>query len=265
MRFEATSRRPASRLCGAVLTALTLLAPGLAEAQSDKDVETARAAFVEASRLADQGHWAEARERYMLSLRLKRAPITFYSLGVVDKELGRLVEARESFRTFLDEPSTPATKGFEEPARQALSEIDARLAAERLAESGKAPLPESPSVPVAAPATVPVAAPATAPVAAPDRTLPFALIGTGSALFLGGTVTGLIGLAEAGNATSMTGADAASARTKGVIGDIVGGIGLATVGAGVIVLLLQKRPEPVNVASVRPWFAGTSAGVSMRF
>lgn len=261
MKLEATRRRPAPRLCGAVLAALTLLAPGLAEAQSDKDVETARAVFVEASMLAEQGRWAEARERYLLSLRLKRAAITFYSLGVVDRELGRLVDARESFRAFLDEPSAPGTKGFEEPARQALAEIDAQLAAERRAESNMA----SPSVPVAPSPSVPVALSPSVPVAAPDRTLPLALIGGGTALFVGGAVTGFIGLAEAGDATSTNGPDATSARTKGVIGDIVGGIGLATAGAGIIVLLLQKRPEPVNVASVRPWFAGTSAGVWMRF
>ena len=91
------------------------------------------------------------------------------------------------------------------------------------------------------------------------------MIGVGSALLVGGVATGLIGLAEAGNATSRTGPDAESARTKGVIGDVLGGIGLATAGAGIVVLLLQKRPEPAKTASVHPWFAGTGAGVWMRF
>lgn len=257
VRLSAAARRHALGLCGAVLTAAILLAPCLAEAQSDKDVETARAVFVEGSTLAEQFRWEEARLRYLLSLRLKRAAITFYCLGVVDKEVGRLVEARESFLAFLDEPSAPATKGFEDPARAAVVEIDSRLAAARLAESSTAPLPEPP--------TVPVAAAPLAPDTAPDRTLPFALMGSGGAVFIAGVVTGLIGLSQAGNATSSMGPDAESARTKGVVGDVLGGIGLATIGAGVIVLLLQKRPEPAKAAAVRPWIGGTSAGVWVRF
>ncbi len=249
----------------ALIVALTVVAPRLAEAQSAMDVETARAMFVEASRLADQGRWEEARVRYTLSLRLRPAAITFYSLGVVDRELGRLVEARESFRAFLDAPSADATQSFQEPARRALVEIDSRLAAARLAESTPPAPPASATVPVTAPATVPVATSATVPVAGPDRTVPFALIGSGGALFVAGAVTGLLGLSQAGNATSTTGPDAESARTKGVVGDVLGGVGLATIGAGVVVLLLQKHPQPAKAAAVRPWIGGTSAGVSIRF
>jgi hypothetical protein len=274
--FAAPSRRSAARLLGLVLTALTLLAAGRADAQGDKDVATARAVFVEASKLAEQGRWEEARLRYLLALRLRRAAITFYSLGVVDKELGRLVEARESFRAFLDEPSTSATKGFEEPARQALAEIDSSLAAARAAESTQAPGPAPSTVPVgdpppapvvaaAPPPLVPVAPPPSVPVAGPDRTVPFALIGGGTALFIAGVVTGLVGLTQAGNAPGTMGPEAEAARTKGFIGDALGGVGLVTAGAGVIVLLLQKRPEPAKAASVRPWIGGTSAGVVVRF
>ena len=265
LRFESATRRSATRLCCLVLTALMLLSPRHAGAQSAKDVETARAMFVEASRLADEGRWEEARVRYQLSLRLKRAAITFYSLGVVDKELGRLVEARESFRAFLDEPSTAGTKGFEEPARQALAEIDKSLAAARLAEANTAPPPAPPTEPVAAPPTESVAVPPSVPVAAPSRTVPFALIGAGSAVFVAGVVTGLVGLSEAGNASSATGPDAESARTKGFVGDLVGGVGLAAAGAGVIVLLLQKHPQPAKAASVRPWISGATAGVQVSF
>lgn len=265
--LAAASRRSAPRLCGVMLTALALLATGRAEAQSDKDVETARAMFVEASKLAEQGRWEEARVRYLLALRLRRAAITFYSLGVVDKELGRLVEAQESFRAFLDEPSAPATKDFEEPARKALAEIESSLAAARIAEANTT-LPPAPStVPVAAasPPTVPVADLPLVPVAGPDRTLPFALIGGGAALFVAGVVTGLVGFSEAGKAPSAMSPDAESARIKGFVGDALGGVGLAAAGAGVLVLLLQKHPEPAKAASVRPWIGGTSAGVSFRF
>jgi tetratricopeptide (TPR) repeat protein len=261
VRRETASLRTARRLSGAILAALLSLPAGLARAQSDKDVETARALFVEASTLADQGRFADARDRYQLSLRLRRAAITLYSLGVVDRELGRLVEAQESFRAFLAEPSAPGTQGYEEPARKALAEIDGKLAAARLADATTAPPAAGATAPLA---SGPVPAPL-APVARLDRTIPFALIGGGGALFVVGLVTGLVGLAQAGNAGSPTDAVAESARTKGFIGDFMAGAGLAAAGAGVVVLLVQKSPEPAKAASVRPWIAGTRAGVTIQF
>jgi tetratricopeptide (TPR) repeat protein len=243
---ESACRRAAPRLSAALLAALTLLLPGLARAQSEKDVETARAVFVEASKLAEQGRFADARDRYLLSLRLRRAAITFYSLGVVDKELGRLAEARESFRDFLAEPSAPATREYEEPARKALAEIEIKLAAEHPGESTSLYGPVDPS-------------------AAPGRTLPFVLLGAGGAVFAAGLVTGIVGLSEARNATTSTGPDADAARTKALVGDVLGGVGLAAMGAGVIVLLLQKSHAPAKASSVIPWIGGTSAGVTVRF
>jgi hypothetical protein len=267
VRFETACLRTAPRLWSAVVAALLIFPSGVARAQADKDVETARALFVEASALADQGRFADARERYMLSLHLRRAAITFYSLGVVDRELGRLVEAQESFRAFLAEPSAPATKGYEEPARQALAEIDSKLAAARLADAVAASPGPAATAPVAGTSS-PVIAPAPpgeGPLAAPSHTIPFTLIGAGSAVFAVGVVTGLVGLAQAGNATSPTDSVAESARTKGFIGDVLGGAGLAAAGAGILVLLFQKSPEPAKAASVRPWIAGTRVGVSIQF
>ncbi len=280
MSLESACLRGVPRLAGPLLAVLTLLSPGVARAQGDKDLETARAVFIEASRLAEQGRWDEARERYRLSLRLRPAAITFYSLGVVDREIGRLVEAREAFQAFLAQPSAPATVGYEAPARAAVAAIDSALATSHQADTAAGPPADPTSLtappPVTAPPPItappPVAAPAPAiapepiaPVAAPDRTLPLVLIGAGSGLFIAGMVTGLIGLEQAGNATSPTDATAESARTKGLAADIVAGAGLAAAGAGVIVLLLQRAPAPPRAASVHPWFAGTSAGIRIQF
>ena len=84
-------------------------------------------------------------------------------------------------------------------------------------------------------------------------------------MFAAGVITGLVGLAQAGNAASPTDAIAESARTKGFIGDVVAGAGLAAAGAGLVVLFVQKNPPSIKASSVRPWIAGTSAGVSVRF
>jgi hypothetical protein len=113
----------------ALLLALALGAahrPALA--QSAADVDAARELFREGSKLAQEGRWAEASERYTRSLELKRAAITLYSLGVAHKKTGHLVEALESFRAFLVEPSTPATQAYEQPAKEAVAELEKRVA-----------------------------------------------------------------------------------------------------------------------------------------
>ncbi|AUX41082.1 hypothetical protein SOCE26_024870 [Sorangium cellulosum] len=106
-----------------------LAAPAPAAAQSAADVAVAREIFIEGSEFAKQGNWDQARERYERSLAIKRAPITLYSLGVAQQQTGLLVEALESFRAFLVEPSAPATKEYEPLARQAVQDLERRVAA----------------------------------------------------------------------------------------------------------------------------------------
>ena len=106
----------------------TLAAGGVARADGAADVAAARDLFNEASRFAAAGKWDEARDRYQRSLALKRAAITIYSLGVAQRNTGKLVEAIENFRAFLNEPPTPATLPYVAAARQAITEIAPRLA-----------------------------------------------------------------------------------------------------------------------------------------
>ncbi|WP_437969956.1 hypothetical protein WMF04_11940 [Sorangium sp. So ce260] len=112
-----------------VAAAGLLAAPAPAAAQSAADVAVAREIFIEGSEFAKQGRWEEARERYERSLAIKRAPITLYSLGVAQQQTGQLVEALESFRAFLVEPSAPATKEYEKLAQQAVQELERHVAA----------------------------------------------------------------------------------------------------------------------------------------
>jgi hypothetical protein len=121
--------RPRTHLRAARSLALAAwLASGGAGAQSAADVTAARDLFIDASRLAEEGKWPEARERYERSLALKRATLTLYSLGVAQKNTGKLVEALESFRAFLAEPLAPATTPYEQPAREAIAELEKRIA-----------------------------------------------------------------------------------------------------------------------------------------
>jgi len=109
--------------------ALCALLSREARAESAADVALARQLFTEGVELAQAGRWEEARERYRRSLALKRAPLTLYSLGVADQNLGRLVEALESFRAYLIEmdPKNEAHKPYEQPARDAIAELAKRV------------------------------------------------------------------------------------------------------------------------------------------
>ncbi|WP_437758307.1 hypothetical protein [Sorangium sp. So ce1389] len=113
--------------------ALLIAAAGLlstpAAAQSAADVAVAREIFIEGSEFAKQGRWEQARERYERSLAIKRAPITLYSLGVAQQQTGLLVEALESFRAFLVEPSAPATREYERLARHAVEDLERQISA----------------------------------------------------------------------------------------------------------------------------------------
>ncbi len=103
-------------------------APQSALAESPADIAVARELFREGSRFAQRGAWDDARERFERSLALRRAPLTLYSLGVAQKNVGLLVEATESFFAFLAETSVPATRPYEAPARAAIGELEKRLA-----------------------------------------------------------------------------------------------------------------------------------------
>jgi hypothetical protein len=112
----------------ALLVAMAGAPPADVWAQTAADVAQARDLFTEASELAQQGKWDEARELYARSLALKRAPITLYSLGIAQRNTGRMVEALENLRAFLAEPSVPATQPYEQPAREAIADLERRVA-----------------------------------------------------------------------------------------------------------------------------------------
>jgi hypothetical protein len=98
------------------------------EPESSADVSVARDLFRQASRQAEEGKWKEAVELYRRSLALKRAPITLYSLGIALKNTGKYVDAIESLRAFLAEPLVDATRPYEAPAREAISEMEPKIA-----------------------------------------------------------------------------------------------------------------------------------------
>jgi hypothetical protein len=122
------------RAATALLVSLGLTLGALdVRAESPAELEEARQLFVEGWKLALRGSWAEARDRYERSLGLKRAAITLYSLGVAQRSTGQLVEALGSFRAFVAEPSAPGTASYEQPARQAIEELQREVGRLRIA------------------------------------------------------------------------------------------------------------------------------------
>lgn len=131
-------RRPRGCLLCALL-AVSLAVPRPALAGPKEDLIAARTAFSEGASFAAQKSWSAACDRYALSLKLHPAALTLYSLGVAQREAGRLVAARESFRSFLSEPVTPSTQAFTGPARSAVEELRARVASLTLVLSPSPP------------------------------------------------------------------------------------------------------------------------------
>jgi hypothetical protein len=319
-RELAPTARGLAVLC-VVLASIT--SPQAASAQSSADVEAARAFFLEGTKLGGEGRWKEARELYGRSLQLKAAPITRYSLGVAQRETGRLADALSSFRAFLAEPPGSATAPYTEPARAAVAALEASIGRVTirvephlidgltLAIDGE-PVPPALDRPreidpgahevvahapgflkhtarftVAAGAGVSVAltltrgtpiAGARAPLAgapgpldplptpapaSPFRRLPVVLMGFGGALFGAGLTVGLVGVTQASHAPTRDGPDANAARAKAIAGDLVGTLGIATAGAGLVLLLAQGRSNPPPTGSVS--VSATVSGLGLRF
>ena len=91
------------------------------------------------------------------------------------------------------------------------------------------------------------------------------IIGAGGAVFVGGLVVGLLGVSQASSATTKDGSDASAARTKGVVGDVVGGTGLAAVAVGGVLLLVGKPTKTGNAGAITPWASGSFAGARVAF
>jgi hypothetical protein len=121
---------------GAAIAAAIALAGAPARAQSAADVEAARELFKQGSRAADAGNWQEARDRFERALTLKRSPRLLYALGLAQYHTGQLVEALESLRAFLADPSAATTQGSEDyakTAKQTIAELEKRVASVTLA------------------------------------------------------------------------------------------------------------------------------------
>jgi hypothetical protein len=129
---------------------------------------------------------------------------------------------------------------------------------------------------------------ATATVAAPDAIvsppeqggtfpiLPVSLMGGGALVFGVGLTVGIIGLGEASDAPAAEGPEADAARTKGIVADVMMGVGGAAVGLGLVLLIVALNDDGSDtivalgddgdtVAALKPWAAPGGAGIAVSF
>jgi len=116
------------------MAAITIGAPSVGSAQSEsttsslEDVEAARALAKEGLTAVKEERFEDAIDPLSRSLALHRAPFTLYTLGLAYEGANRPAAALESFRQFLKLPSSEAMKPYQQPAREAVTELEERVA-----------------------------------------------------------------------------------------------------------------------------------------
>jgi hypothetical protein len=85
----------------------------------------------QASTLKQQGlkaaqdkNWEVARERFEQSYALDPRPLTLFNLAVAEEHTDKLVEARASYATFLEQPATRESEPFRKLASDAIPALD---------------------------------------------------------------------------------------------------------------------------------------------
>jgi len=92
-----------------VMTCISLLlltAGGVSaqqEVPTEEQIQEGRQVFAQGTEQARLANWQEARDLFAQAYELARAPIILYNLGGAQRNTGMLIEALESFRTFLSE------------------------------------------------------------------------------------------------------------------------------------------------------------------
>jgi len=114
----------------AIATALMVATPARADQANTLKQQGLKA--------AKEKNWEVARERFEQSYALDPRPLTLFNLAVAQERTGRLVEARESHATFLEQPATAETEPFRKLAKEAISNLDKAIPSLRIRAPGLA-------------------------------------------------------------------------------------------------------------------------------
>ena len=97
-----------------------------AEAQTEAELETARATFMEGVELSGDAQWAEAAQRFREVLAVRSTAQVQYNLGLALSHTDALVEAAELLRAALDSDELDRRRARD--IRRLLEELEPRLA-----------------------------------------------------------------------------------------------------------------------------------------
>jgi hypothetical protein len=90
-------------------------------------------------RAAKEKNWEVARERFEQSYALDPRPLTLFNLAVAQEHTSRLVEARESYAAFLEQPATSESEPFRALARRAIATLDEAIPTLRIRATNLGP------------------------------------------------------------------------------------------------------------------------------
>ncbi|AKU96527.1 hypothetical protein AKJ09_03191 [Labilithrix luteola] len=109
-------------------------------AQSPDELKAARELFQEAYRDEQEGRHAQALGKFQRVAQVKETAAVRYRIAAVLESLGRLREARDSFRTVAETaPASPADQPIAEDARQRADALDKRIPHLQLTLDGTPP------------------------------------------------------------------------------------------------------------------------------
>ncbi|HMG24581.1 MAG TPA: hypothetical protein VK607_24765 [Kofleriaceae bacterium] len=130
-----TSRAPPRRWT----VALAALAAAVVVAAAPVARADQAPALEQQGRKAARDHdWESARERFEQAYALDPRPVTLFELAVAQEHTERLVEARESYALFLEQPATRANELFRQQAKHAIPALDAAIPTLRVRATGLA-------------------------------------------------------------------------------------------------------------------------------
>lgn len=257
-RVKPRSLLAASTLCGVLSVSVTSYAqsPG---ATTD---EIARSHTENGGRYYQLGRYADAAREFQAAYDLSQRPELLFNLGRALENGGRDREALDAYERF----EAAGSPGIDPASlRSRIEAVRARLP--------RAAAPVAPTVTLRPPTPVTPTPPPRVerPAASRSLALPITLLSAGGALLLTGLALGLTVSSTYSDLSDRCSGrvcdpalqgDADAASTRAVVGDVLGGVGLAAIAAGVVVLLLPR--SSAEARAPRVGFACTASGCAGR-
>lgn len=257
-RVKPRSLLAASTLCSVLSMSVT----SYAQSSSATTDEIARSHTENGGRYYQLGRYSDAAREFQAAYELSQRPELLFNLGRALENAGRDREAFEAYERF----EAAGAPGID-PAtlRSRIEALRARLP--------RAAAPVAPTVTLRPPTAVTPTPPPRIerPSASRSLALPITLLSAGGALLLTGLA---LGLTVSSTYSDLEGrcsgrvcdpalqGDADAASTRAVVGDVLGGVGLAAIATGVVVLLLPR--SSAEARAPRVGFACTASGCAGR-